>query len=160
MLSVEIDMEKVLRHVEKVLPSQIEKAVKRSLKEATELVKTTAQQEHEYTSRTGKLEREGIMVNIDRASQAGRVYLSKRKVPYGIYQHEGTGVYGRSGRAYNVRPRAKYALRWVSKNGFAYSRGHQIRGIKPDPFLYNALNKTRRDIIRIFQRHIGNAARG
>ena len=35
MLSVEIDMEKVLRHVEKVLPVQIEKAVNRSLKEAT-----------------------------------------------------------------------------------------------------------------------------
>lgn len=157
MLSVEIDMEKVLRHVEKVLPVQIEKAVNRSLKEATELVKTTAQQEHEYTSRTGKLEREGIATEITK--NEGKVMLDK-KVPYGIYQHEGTGVYGRSGRAYNVRPKAKYALCWVAKNGFAYSRGHQIRGIKPDPFLYNALNKNRRDIIRIFQRHVGNAARG
>ena len=157
MLSVEIDMEKVLRRVEKILPAQIEKAVNRSLKEATELVKTTAQQEHEYTSRTGKLESEGIATEITK--NEGKVMLDK-KVPYGIYQHEGTGVYGRSGRAYNVRPKAKYALRWVAKNGFAYSRGHQIRGIKPDPFLYNALNKNHRDIIRIFQRHVSEAARG
>lgn len=76
MLSVEIDMEKVLRHVEKVLPVQIEKAVNRSLKEATELVKTTAQQEHEYTSRTGKLEREGIATEITK--NEGKVMLDKK----------------------------------------------------------------------------------
>ena len=157
MLSVEIDMEKVLRRIEKVLPEQIEKAVNWSLKEATELVKTTAQQEHEYTSRTGKLEREGIATEIK--NNEGKVMLDK-KVPYGIYQHEGTGVYGRSGRAYNVRPRAKYALRWVAKDGFAYSRGHQIRGIKPDPFLYKALDKNRKEIIRIFQRRVNETARG
>ncbi len=64
----------------------------------------------------------------------GRVGFS---VFYGLYVHEGTGVYGPKG-APIVPKKAKY-LRWRAKNGkFVYAK--KIMGMKPNPFLKDAVN--------------------
>ena len=36
--------------------------------------------------------------------------------------------------------------------GFAFSKGHEVSGIKADPFLYNALSEGAEQVDKIFKR--------
>lgn len=72
---------------------------------------------------------------------------------YAIYVHEGTGIY--AGRGYIYPKRGRY-LRWPNKNNSGsgnrrYSRGRtsryvfakRVRGVRPRPFLRDALPAAR-----------------
>lgn len=57
-------------------------------------------------------------------------------VPYAIFQHDGTGLYGPRGDY--IRPRRSKLLRWQSRTGqVIYAK--RVRGVKPLPFLVAAL---------------------
>jgi len=63
------------------------------------------------------------------------------KVPYWIYIHEGTGIYGPKGEP--IKPKNAKALRWRGPGGdviFARS----VKGIPPNPFLRDAFNTVMR----------------
>lgn len=59
--------------------------------------------------------------------------------PYGVYVEFGTGVYGPSGQPWWVQPVDRPQLAWETPNGFAYSMGHWISGMEPQPFLIPAM---------------------
>jgi hypothetical protein len=67
-------------------------------------------------------------------------------VKYAMFVHQGTGVYGPAGRM--IHPVNKKVLRWRSrtasgKKGKGYTFSMYSRGMKPNPFLKNALKAAR-----------------
>lgn len=56
---------------------------------------------------------------------------------YGVYVHDGTGIYGPKGTP--ITPtRAKF-LRWKKKGGKGYVYAKVVKGMRPNPFLKDAL---------------------
>lgn len=66
---------------------------------------------------------------------AGRVGFN---VFYGLYVHEGTGIFGPNHQM--IRPRRARFLRFKPKGQSAYVYARQVRGMQPNPFLKNALD--------------------
>lgn len=58
------------------------------------------------------------------------------KLPYARFVHDGTGIYGPRGQM--IKPVRAKALRWQGPGGDAIF-AKQVRGIKPNPFLRDAL---------------------
>lgn len=58
-------------------------------------------------------------------------------VKYAIYVHSGTGLYGPSHRL--IVPVRKKALRWKGRGKKGYVFSKKSRGMRPNPFLENAL---------------------
>ena len=55
---------------------------------------------------------------------------------YGLYVHDGTGIYGPKGTP--ITPRSAKFLRWKSKSGkWMYARS--VKGMRPNPFLADAV---------------------
>ncbi len=62
--------------------------------------------------------------------------------PHAEYIHEGTGRFGPKRQDFFVAPRVKKALHWDKK----FSKGHWVKGWRPDRFLYAAFTKSKRAI--------------
>lgn len=58
-------------------------------------------------------------------------------VKYARFVHDGTGLYGPK-HAY-IYPKAKKFMRWKKKGTKGYIYAKRIKGMKPNPFLTNAL---------------------
>jgi len=80
------------------------------------------------------IQSDGMLVNWDNKS-----------INYALFVHFGT-------KDHKVKPRKKKALRWATVEGFVFSKGHKVSGIKADPFMYNALDETMKNIDKIFKR--------
>ena len=63
-------------------------------------------------------------------------------VRYGIFVHDGTGIYGPKGRP--IRPRRAKRLRFRPKGSRKYVYAKQVRGMRPNRFLANALSAAAR----------------
>ena len=62
-------------------------------------------------------------------------------VNYARFVHDGTGIYGPHGRP--IRPRHAKVLRWRGRTGrIMFARS--VKGMRPNPFLRNALHAARR----------------
>ena len=99
-------------------------------------VRDRARLNHKFTTRSGETER-GI--EYDQTGPLSGVIGVTTKI--GIYQHEGTGIYGAKGRPIVIRPKNRTALRWATGAGFAFAKRVTIQGIKGDPYLYRAARK-------------------
>ena len=71
------------------------------------------------------------MVTVDGAP-AGRVGFN---VFYGLYVHNGTGIYGPTGTP--IFPTTAKWMSWKGKKGRVYARS--VKGMQPNPFLADAL---------------------
>jgi hypothetical protein len=92
----------------------------------------SARQNHRFKTRTGRLEQNTYGKLTKDYPLQGEVAIQK-DVRYGFHIHEGTGP--RYIKPVNVK-----ALRWASGGKFIFSKGHRlINGIKPDPFVKNAV---------------------
>jgi len=100
-------------------------------------------------NQSGKLERNAYVDLIDNGVEAGirdngmMVSWNGKRINYGIFVHEGT-------KSHSVAPTKKKALRWAVGGGFAFSRGHEVKGITADPYLENAAKKTFKNLTKIF----------
>lgn len=100
-------------------------------------------------TKEGKLERNAYVDIIPNGVEAGienegmMVDWRGVKVNYGVFVHYGT-------RDHMVTPNKKKALRWNSPGGFAFSKGHMVKGIKADPYLSNAAKETFDRLDKIF----------
>ena len=72
---------------------------------------------------------------------SGELFVEKAKVPYIEYVYDGTGIYGPRKKMIDLAPKNKEALSWVSGNDRFFSRGHQSKGQKPNPFIETAYEK-------------------
>jgi|GEM_PF-282058 len=127
------------------VPDTVNRRLVLGMRVATSAVAEYARTHHRFVSRSGHLE-EAITETV--AQNGGSVYGLIELNPagtrtatgqsYGIFQHDGTDNEG-TGRHF-IAPRYRKALRWVGQDGkYCFSKkGIWVKGIKPDPFIYNA----------------------
>lgn len=77
-----------------------------------------------------------VMVTIN-GVPAARIGFN---VFYGLYVHDGTGIYGPKGTP--IFPKQAKMLRWRTKGG-KYVYATSVKGMKPNPFLKDALPAAR-----------------
>jgi len=101
-------------------------------------------------SKTGKLERniyykadtEAVIAGIK--DDAMIVNWNGRKVNYGVFLNYGT-------KDHDIAPKNKKALRWSPNGGgFAFSKGHRVRGIKAVDFIGKSARETFNNLDTIF----------
>lgn len=150
-MRIEIEGNERLQQALAKVPDNVNRRLMIGMRAATRDVAEQARTHHRFISRTGALE-QSITETV--AADAGSVYGLVELNPagtrtasghsYGLFQHEGTDDKG-AGRHF-VAPKYRKALRWVGSDGdFRFSKkGVWVRGIKPDPFLYNAADTLER----------------
>lgn len=62
-------------------------------------------------------------------------------VKYAILVHNGTGIYGPRGA--RIKPKTKRYLRFVPKGGNRFVFAKSVKGMRPNPFLVDALAAAR-----------------
>lgn len=88
---------------------------------------------------TGRLRASVATVVVTR--QARPVVLVGTNVNYARYVHDGTGIYGPRHRP--IRPKRAKFLRFRPKGGGRWVYARQVKGMRPNPFLTNALPAAR-----------------
>jgi hypothetical protein len=112
-----------------------------------------------FTSRSHNLER-SITVQKPVANGTltnGSVYLDEGVAKYGIYQHEGTGLYGDKGKYIEISPKNWTTLRWPNPTGGGLIYAKRVLknpGVKGDPFLYKAADNRADKINLIFNNRV------
>ena len=154
-IRVEFDAKAALRTIGEIGRSKTAEAVRRGLLESCRLVQSEARSRHQFTSRTGVLER-SIEYRLERGSLVGVVKISDA-APYGVFVHEPTGIYGPTKERYQIRPKRKQALRWAADGKLHFARLVNHPGSPADRFLYEAADRSRERIRKIFARHIQKA---
>lgn len=159
------NLEELVKRFEKA-PAWTQRHLKSGLEQALELTAENARQSISYKQKSGNLERSVKTEIIDIGALKGRVWLNPdttmtdKGVSYGVFLHEGTGIFGKGRGRYFVRPVNWKAMRWVGSDGkHWFSKGHWINGIKPNPFIYIGAEKSRAEINAIFQRQVDKAIR-
>jgi hypothetical protein len=139
-------------------PGAVRRQLRLALSIALRNVQTRARRDHKFRSRSGNLERSIRTKITSDWPPEGRIYLDPAGTmtdggeAYGTFQHEGT-------KAHFVGPKNRKALRWASGGGFAFSKGHNVRGISADPFIDRAGDAEKPNINAVFDRHIDAAIR-
>lgn len=128
-----------------------------ALKIALRDVVETAKNEHRFISRSGNTER-SIRSEEHFGYNFYGVVGSSSKIS--LMLHKGT-------KPHDIKPRRtlmgrikgtnKSVLRWADGSNFHFARRVHHPGTKPDPFIYNALNTHRTEIIRRFQTAVDKA---
>lgn len=114
-----------------------------AIEESTSIVQEYAGDHHRFTSRTGTLER---AIQAELKGLNGIVYLDEKQAPYGLAIHNGA-------RARVIKPKRRKALRWADGGQFIFAKRVNWPGIRPDPFLYQALDKNEGQIIDLFEHY-------
>jgi len=83
--------------------------------------------------------------------------LDNNVAPYAPYVHRGTGIYGPYKKPFKVAPVTRKALHWVQGGQKFFSKGHEVKGQRPQPFLYNAFKTLRTHIVKRLQMAIHKA---
>ena len=89
---------------------------------------------------TGRL-RASIATQVVRRNGLPAVIVGTN-VNYALAVHDGTGIYGPKGRP--IRPRRAKRLRFRPKGSRKYVYAKQVKGMRPNPFLANALSAAAR----------------
>jgi len=144
-----------------LMKSQLDTYIKKCLVASCKLIKSEAKKNHFFKSRTGTLER-AIKYKVISQLQTGIIRIDKKEAPYGIYVHEGTGIYGPKGARYSIEPRnAKWlAFFWERQGSFVFSKKVMHPGSDDDQFLYNALEDNIKNIDDIFKEGLHELIRG
>ena len=170
-LQVKLEGNERLQQALAKVPEAVTRRLMIGMKAAVRDVAEQARTHHRFISRTGALE-QSITETV--AADAGSVYGLVELNPagtrtasghsYGLFQHEGTDAKGHGEHFVEIRYRK--ALRWVGKDGrfVIWNKvdprtnriGVWVRGIKPDPFLYNAADTLERNglIQAVFDRQV------
>lgn len=97
-------------------------------------VQVFARQNHKFQTQSGALER-----SVSKKMSVSGVprlflFLDAHKANHAKFIHDGT-------QDHEISPKNKKALRFVGGNGYYFSKGHKVKGIKVDPFLKEAIEK-------------------
>ena len=112
------------------LHDELEVAVKISVRD----IRERALDEHEWKSRTGMTEREGIQSSID-----GLMGVVELATPNAIGLHNGRAPHV-------INPRNKLVLRFPVNGKFVFTKRVNHPGNKPELFLFNAAEKEEPEI--------------
>lgn len=132
------------------IPEKFDRSMRLAMKKAVRDVRERARREHAFVTRTGVLER-AIESDVQDRPLTGYVFVT-RDAPYGKYVHEGT-------KPHAIYPRKKRALRWATGGGFVFAKGVMHPGTEPDPFLKDALESERDNVVALFKTAIDDLAK-
>lgn len=146
-MRLQLDYERTLLAFERA-PDKVREAMRRSLKSGVRDIEEYAKSHHGYISRTGLLEREGIITAVDEAKLEGVLSVPlRRDFPYPFYVHKGT-------KAHDISPRVKRSLRWPMGEEFRFAKKVRHPGTKKDEFLYDAVRAKRVAVQQLFDRNM------
>lgn len=97
-------------------------------------IQVFARQNHKFQTKSGALERSVSKIMDVGGTPRIYLFLDGTKAEYAKFIHDGT-------KEHEVSPKNKKALRYVGGNGYYFSKGHTVKGIKADPFLKDAITK-------------------
>lgn len=121
----------------------LRRMVRLAIKDSTLSVAEYAGDHHRFISRTGNLER-AIQTKV--TDDRGIVYLDENIANYAQAIHQGA-------RPRVIVPRNRMALRWVDGSNFVFAKRVKWPGIRPDPFLYQALEAREGQVVEIFNHY-------
>ena len=156
-MRLQIDLKKFdeLSRDLKKAPTEVRAELRIALRIGLREIQRKAQLDHKFKSRGGFAEKSIMMDDGNTNQLEGSIYLDEQVAFYSRFLHEGTDQ--DNGGRHWVGPKNKKALRWATGGGFGFSRGHWVRGIDPDPFLYRAGENSREQINDVFERHVTEA---
>lgn len=147
-IKIKPDFGKLVKAFE-AFPEETTKQLRSGLKIAVRDIQEYASDHHNYTSRSGILEREGIVTKVE--GTVGTVMLNP-SVPYAQYVHEGT-------RRHKIRIKKKRSLRWPAGDGFRFAKSINHPGTAPDQFLYEAAAAQEKHIQEVLSKSVDEALR-
>lgn len=120
--------------------NNLPQAIAAALEESCQIVEDTAKRNCPVD--------DGILMasithEVNEAEQEGIVGTTQE---YSVYVHEGTGIYAKDGKG-----RKEVPWRYRTPDG----KWHTTKGQKPQPFLQNAVDSNRRQILNTFRKHCG-----
>ena len=130
-------LDRLMAKLEKISKSSMDEA----LKKACLVVETEAKLRCPVLD--GQL-RQSITNEVD-----GETGVVGSNLEYAPYVHQGTGIYAKNGDGRKER------WSYVDANG----KGHSTIGQKPQPFLEQALDSKREDIVEMFKKKIEEGAK-
>lgn len=116
------------------------------LNDAAREIQNKARTAHHFDSKSGNLER---AVSYIVSGEHADVYLDEAIAPYATFIHDGTGLWGPNRRAFTVLPRSSGKALFFNDR---FAKSVRQDGIHPDPFLYEAINGDRVNLLAIFSR--------
>lgn len=147
-INIKIDRIQELTKAFQQAPNVVQKQMNLALKKSLRDIVKTAKAKHNFTSRTGNLERAVDYKIIN--DLTGVVFIDPAVAGYGVFVHGGT-------KPHKIRPRRKKTLRWPIGGGFAFAAEVNHPGTKADPFLYEAAEFNQDSINAIFAQHVDRA---
>lgn len=133
-------------------PQSVSKAMEEGVMLAGEMVADYAKAHHRFIGRTGALE--SSIRTLFQPPMTVIVQAGGGGAGYGAYVHGGT-------KAHVIRAKNKKLLRWPSPaGGFFSKREVNHPGTKADPFLFNALEAKRSEVVKQMQRAVDAALKG
>lgn len=129
------------------MPGELQEEMRITVKIAVDGIRKSASEEHEWISRTGKTEREGVSTSVK-----GLVGVVELTTLNAIGLHQGRP-------AHVIEPRNKTILRFPVKGKFVFARKVNHPGNKAYPYLFNAAEKERPAIESRFEAAIEKALR-
>lgn len=118
-----------------MLRDDMEVAVKISIRD----IRERSLSEHDWISRTGMTEREGVKSSLD-----GLIGVVELATPNAIGLHQGRP-------AHIIKPRNKMVLRFPVNGEFVFAKKINHPGNKADPFLFRAAEKEEPVILSRFE---------
>jgi hypothetical protein len=144
------DERELTRHLDSAV-LDIERGIMQGLSEGAEMVADRARTDHEYTRRSGDLERNTVDVPAQRKSGGFEAAVAAR-TPYARYIEEGTAPHGIKPRSANGMLKFQIGGRWISKK-FVFHPG-----TKAYRFLQNAIDAMQDDVAERVEARVLEAA--
>jgi hypothetical protein len=158
-VTIDIDAKKLLAAFA-AAPDKTRQEMALAMKMAVRDVAESARRNHRFTSRGGQLERsiEGKLESSE--PLIGSVSAGGDGAGYARAIHDGSGLWGPKRERYPIVPVHRKALRWVGGNRFMFAKKVMHPGVKPDPFLTNAVSTEIPNIQKLFGNAIEKALNG
>lgn len=124
----------------------LSRAVENSLFNASSYIseESTKEPNHRYKTRTGRL---GNSITVNVKGLSSEILIDLKRAPYGLFVYEGT-------KDHPISPKNKKALSWAIGGQRFFSKGHDVKGWKADPFILNTFNKKRSVFTKIMEKDL------
>ena len=156
MLTIKIDVDtKKLIEAFRRFPKKTEKKIRRAMEMAGRDIQVLASSTAPV-GKTGMLAR-SVQFRVSKNGLTLEERLDKNIAPYASYVHRGTGKYGPHKKPFKVAPVTRKALHWVQGGQSFFSKGHEVKGQRPQRFLYKAFKTLRADIVNRLQKAVHKA---
>ena len=142
-LEIKVDTSEVEAAIKKMIESELPSKLTAALTKA--VLKVEADSKKNCPAGTGTL-RQSITHTVEETNEGYKGYVGTN-LEYAPYVHQGTGIYAKDGNGRKEVP-------WKYQD--AKGEWHTTKGIKPTPFIQDAVDSNRDAILSMFKGVLGN----